>query len=170
MKRQKNMVTNIDSRPEWKKLLEQAAQLQQQNGEAVYDRIRILNTVFEDEEFRADSGVVDDFAAASILDRYVEDLCRSFLEFRSMLAFYPKKSDWETGRLQTMYNEMVLAKGKPVEQKEVRRRRSVTLAEYEALLDQNKRLEKKVKDQARTIKMLRERLEELESEKSLACA
>ena len=70
--------------------------------------------VFSDQEFRADTGNLDDFKAAKILDSYVEDLCFGFLDLRSMLMHFPQEGAWKEGKLLTMHREMLAANSEPI--------------------------------------------------------
>jgi hypothetical protein len=93
------------SATDYKTLLLEARRLRGRNGVAAYRRAKILCQVFDDIQFRADCCNVDDFAAAAILDEYVEDLCLSFLDLRRTLQRFPKIADWKDGRLARLFRE-----------------------------------------------------------------
>jgi hypothetical protein len=96
---------------QYKKLLQQVRKLQQSSGHNAYRRATLLNSVYEDPDFRADNEILDNNKLLAILDEYVSDLCLTFSELRMMLNHYPEEYQWKDGKLRDMYNGM-LAKTK----------------------------------------------------------
>ena len=121
----------------YKTLLLEAKTLMQKSGATARTRIELLSKVFDDDGFRAESGAVDDFGAAEVLDEYLQDLCVGFLELRQMLKHCPTDPAWETGNLRELHFKTVdilreqAAANKP--EAAQRTRRGVTVAEYEEL-------------------------------------
>lgn len=94
----------------YKKLLIEAKRLVGQAGLAAYDRATLLNKVFEDPAFRADTGAVDDYALGEVLDAYVSDLAVDFMELKNLLDHFPNREAWGTGNLKRMRVEMIAAR------------------------------------------------------------
>lgn len=59
----------------------------------------ILNSVFDDAEFRADNGLRDDLSAAEWIDSRLPELPIAYLELRTILEYYPDRSSWEGTKL-----------------------------------------------------------------------
>lgn len=98
---------------------------------ALHDRVVLLVEIFDDRDFRADNGNFDDFEAAILLDRYLEDTSVSFLEARAILEVFPNPADWAKMSLRDLY-EKALEKQKPIgEDLPKRTRRAVTMKELE---------------------------------------
>ena len=121
----------------YKTLLLEAMALMKKSGATARTRIELLSKVFDDDAFRAESGAVDDFGAAEVLDEYLQDLCVGFLELRQMLKHCPTDPAWETGKLRELHSKTVeilreqASANKP--EAPERTRRGVTVAEFEAL-------------------------------------
>lgn len=130
----------------YKKKLLQCKELRGEAGFTAYERARLLVDVFDDRDFRADLGNVDDWKAAKALDEYVEDLCIKFLGLRAMLEHFPRKDEWKEGKLATMYQQVVDGRSEPEQTTQERRR--ATLEDLERLEQQAK----KWKEQADTLK------------------
>jgi uncharacterized protein YceH (UPF0502 family) len=97
------------SGPTWKELLSEARSLMGRAGANAYRRAKILCRVFNDVDFRAAHGNLDDFQAADLLDDLVQDLCLSFLDLRRVLDRFPRRKDWREGRLSRMFAEATKA-------------------------------------------------------------
>jgi len=93
----------------YKMQLLEARKLRGKSGVKAFDRAKILCAVFDDDEFRAECGNLDDFRAAALLDEYVDDLAVGFLDLRAMYKYYPRRSSWREGRLGKMLREMLRA-------------------------------------------------------------
>ncbi|HSV27554.1 MAG TPA: hypothetical protein VLH60_06650 [Sedimentisphaerales bacterium] len=175
-------LTQAECGASYKALLIEARKLRGRSGLAAYRRAKLLCQVFEDRNFRADCGNLDDFRAAAVLDEYLEDLCVSFLDIRRMLRHFPKPKAWQEGRLSRLYNDMLKAesgeKDKPLSGKprnvtaEVRKRLESQLTDArKELARQNAvrlseidQLRAKVADLERENAELRERITELEKQ------
>lgn len=150
----------------YKQALVKAAEMRGQSGCAAYDRGKVLCDVFSDRDFRADTGVIDDHAAAAILDDYVQDLCVSFLELRAMIQFAPDRARWQNGKLRELHDEMMEAhrasreSSRTTEQK----RRSVTVKEFEALEQSKKSEEARASFLSKEVESTRSTVERLQSE------
>ena len=91
------------SMTDYKRMLQHASELKSQGLDKLFMRIQLLVTVFEDHEFRANGA--DDFALASILDKYVDDTALGFLELRAVLQVFPNCEQWKKVPLRKMYQE-----------------------------------------------------------------
>ena len=147
----------LELRPkEYKKWLMECLPLRQEGGKSAFKRATILNRVFLDQDFRLENNAVDDFGLAQILDAYVEDLALRFLELRAMLELFPRENQWGEGKLRSMY-EAVVEKNGEAQEREVRPRHKISLAQYAALEEKFRR------EQARS-KQLQQKVDELEAE------
>jgi len=153
-----------DSRPRYVVALEQARAMMGQSGLVAFDRATLLVGVFNDAQWRAKLDNLDDFGLAEILDEYLCDLCLRFHDLRRLLEFYPRRSQWASGKLADMYDEMIEAGIKVPEREAKRTRQTATLAELKALIAEKQDLQQRVK----TAENLRGRVEELEMELELA--
>lgn len=116
----------------YKQLLLEAKSMRQSAGSNAYDRAVILMKVFDDREFRADNGNVDDFALADVLDAYCEDLSFGFLDLKALIEHFPQREQWSDGLLRRMYTEMLDAREKvDVGERKVPQRRA-SLKQLEA--------------------------------------
>lgn len=88
----------------WKEQLIHARSLMGKAGVIAYDRAVVLKEVFENDDFRADSG--DDMRSSRRLDEYVNDLCLTFLDLLQLLKHYPTRKQWASGKLRSMYDAM----------------------------------------------------------------
>lgn len=151
-----------DSNQGYKKLLLEAKALRGQAGGAAYDRAKLLNAVFEDTEFLADLGSIDQDKAAKVLDDYVQDLALSFLELRALFLHFPKRAAWEDGKLRDMYDEMLDARPQP--EKRTASRKTATVAELTAAREEIARLNRKLKAAQEQLAQLKEENKELKKE------
>jgi hypothetical protein len=141
-------------------LLTEARELRGQGGIGAYKRAKLLVEVFDDADFKLEFGIVDDFDAAAKLNVFVEDLCLGFFELRDLLATYPNQSQWEEGRLKTMYDDMVAERSKP-EKQEAKPRARATLAQLAAAEAQIADLTQRLKKAQAKIKALEAENQEL---------
>lgn len=157
----------------YKTLLLKARELRSEAGKNAYQRAKLLTAVFDDRDFRASIGSLDDFEAADKLNVEVEDLCLTFLELREVLKAFPNESEWADGRLRTLYAETIKrAKANAVAAtKEPTTRRTVTLKDLEAVKEEKReaeialrRAEKEVAATVATVDQLKARVKELEIE------
>lgn len=158
--------TQTVSETGYKQLLIEARKLRGRSGLQAYRRAKLLCQVFDDLDFRADCGNLDDFQAAAILDEYVEDLCVSFLDLRRILHRFPKPKAWSEGRLTRLYNEAMKIdeQEKPLSGKsrpanpETRQRLETQLVEA------RKELARREAVKVSEVDQLRARISELEAE------
>lgn len=129
------MATKTTPSVSYKKLLLEAKELRGKSGLAAHRRATILVSLFDDADFRADIGASDDFVVESFLDELVEDLVLKFLELRAMLAEFPDSSDWNDGKLATLYAkaEERIRTRKPERETPARSVTRVTREQYDAL-------------------------------------
>ncbi len=129
---------SVETAKTYKKLLLKCLALRKQGGKSAFERTKLLVSVFENQEFRLDNGNLDDFKLAEVLDQYVEDVFLDeenvFLKLKAMLDHFPNESQWESGKLRTMYNEMLESRLLPT--KEVKPRKAASLAQVADLKNQ----------------------------------
>lgn len=115
----------------YKQKLIEALEMKKRGREAIYERIGLLVSVFDDREFRADNNDLDDIKASEILDGYLEDTALSFLEARAVFLTFPKFSQWQGKTLRDLY-ESSLESARGGEEETTRQtRRRATLADLE---------------------------------------
>ena len=116
----------------WKRSLIECRSLMGQAGESAYHRVQKLLVVFNDGEFRADNGLLDDFEAGEHLDEFTQDLALTFIELRALLDHFPKIDRWKTGKLKMMQAEMLAAsKQRQNEERQPHTVNRVTKANFE---------------------------------------
>lgn len=153
------------SRRRWKNWLLKAGELRGQAGEIAFERITLLNNVFEDREWREDSGQVDDFALAALLDAYVEDLCLPFLNLRAMREHFPDRKQWKEGKLASMHKQMIRERSEAEDTKKTRKRAKVKdLEEANRQISQLSQENEGLKTEVRSLQL---RVNELENENTL---
>lgn len=137
-----------EARRPWKGLLLEVDALLKDWRRYAYQIAVKLTAVWEESEFLADPSWRDEAEAVKVLDRRAEQLFvivpgnRSpFHDLRAMLARFPDQKRWEHGNLSEMYDAVLAAGAEPVPA--TRKRRSVTVAEFDNLQDQCERLRKK---------------------------
>lgn len=148
----------------YKQLLIEAKKLHGKAGLGAYQRAKILVQVFDDRDFRADHGNLDDFQAADLLSEHVSDLCLGFLELRAMLAHFPSEADWKNGNLRRMHAEMLEANRPVREPATPQARRTVKLSEHEKVVSELRQAESRVSNYTSELTRLREKCAALEQE------
>ena len=118
----------------YKQKLLDARALRRKTGGILFDRMRLLCEVFEDRDFRADAGNVDDVRAAEVLDVEVDDTGFDFLQLREILQANPAWEAWEAARLSDLYEAVLEARRKThTTQPAIRRRHVVRREEFDQL-------------------------------------
>lgn len=149
MKAQTKTTNNVSTK-QYKRLLIQVKNLQQNAKANVYKRVSLLVQVFNNEGFRLDHGA-DDFVLSGILDQYVADIGWGFMELRSILDHFPNEADWKTNRLSKMHDDVVRdRRSKAAAEKQqdapVRRKpHRIAKADYEAVKNENRELRAKMR-------------------------
>lgn len=153
--------------PRYKTLLLDARNLRTEAGRNAWKRAKLLTQVFDDREFRAEVGALDDFATAGFLDAEVEDLCVTFLQLREMLRAFPDEAAWTDGKLRTLY-ERTRKAGLDAEQAEaavaVKTRRTVTIKEFEKAEQQKQEAEAALRHKDREVAKIVTELDQLRAE------
>lgn len=150
------------SKASYKVKLEQAAAINSRNASDVYKLAKLLREVFEDRDFRADIGNVDDFKAAAILDEHVKNAPWSYLDLHAMLEAEPNQAAWATRGLREIYQSSRERAATPPAAP--RTRRTVTTKEYDELATQLKAVEAREKYVAKRLDESRKTYEELAAE------
>jgi hypothetical protein len=146
-------------RPYKQKLLI-AADLKRQSAELIYDRFRLLNEVFDDQDFRADVGGTD-FQWAAELDTYVEDLDFGFLDLRTVFEHFPDRNVWVERKLMDLFIEATQRNAKPDDEPKVKRPRA-TQAQLKAAEQKAEAADQKVAELTCELEHATERLSEIE--------
>lgn len=129
----------------YKNTLLDVTRLKGEGMENLHRRVTLLNSVFEDAEFRRDYPG-DDHRMAEALSSYVNDVCLSFLHLRAILRVFPNVADWTaTKSISELYDRAFELSRPKVEEKPKRSRETITLAEHKKTLSENKDLAFKVK-------------------------
>lgn len=121
----------MTSKHTYKDTLKEVLKMRSKASLSVYDRGKLLLSVFDDRDFRADLGNVDDFHAADVLDKYLDDLPYMFLDLRSMIEKFPARDDWSKKTLRDIYEETM--KTDDAEDKPKRQQNRATKKEVEEL-------------------------------------
>jgi len=145
------------------KLLE-ARHLRRQGGVILFDRVRLLCEVFDDRDFRADQGNLDDLRAAQVLDAEVDDTGFDFLQLREIYQANTDPDTWGTTNLADLYEAVLEARrkaGRP--QAPIRRRQVIRRQEYDELQSQLSETETKLQRAEIETEVLRRRTSELDT-------
>jgi len=127
-----NLMASKQVSAAWKKKLFKSRELRGKTAEIVYDRITLLVEIYDDDQFRQDSGDPDDLSAATLLDAEVGDLCADFLELRCVLDSFPNKGDWTDKNLKKLV-AAALDGSRTRRKSKKSERRTVTLKEHEKI-------------------------------------
>jgi hypothetical protein len=92
----------------WKQLIIEAKRLMAESGSVAFDRAKVLCQLYTDSDFIADCDQRK-VNAEDELDGLCDGLNLTFMELREMLGHYPRKQQWQSGRLRKMYDEMTEA-------------------------------------------------------------
>lgn len=129
----------------YKRRLLEEAELRQHGTTVLYDRVRLLVSVFDDQEFR-DELDLDDVQASEWLDKKVNDTCTTFGVLRRVFEVFPDKEHWTTRNIRTLIAEVRdydkttrrAAQDKPVA------RQRTTAEDYRRLKQECERLKKEL--------------------------
>lgn len=141
----------------YKQKLLHAKSLKDRGRESLHELIVTLVAVFNDSDFRADTGG-DDFKWAEFLDGYLEHTALSFLEARMVLEYFPNFESWGRTPIRQLYQQ-AQDKSIQAQESEIPRRNSttrVTKAEYA-------RVESRAKTAEAEVKHLREVISDVEN-------
>jgi hypothetical protein len=169
----------------WKALLTQHAKLRRSGQATLYDRVTLLNRVFEDEDYAADC-LKGGRTKFELLDQEVSDTCANFLDLLQILKLYPQRRQWEGGNLAVMRDKMYehvrseqakrrQAAGKPkkaangkkvtldqtLHVEKTGERERATLAEVKDLKAENERLKHELKNANDMIRILQDQVDQL---------
>jgi len=160
--------TKTPSIAPYKAALKRLEEMQGQMGAQLFDRIQVAVTVFEDAEFRAQTGNVDDSRAARFLDGFFPELFfdHPFDDLRAILKHFPKRARWEKGDLRTMWKAVLDHQSKRPAQQTTITRRVISQAEYADLMTKYRRLERENAELKAENEALKTRLLAHESQRS----
>lgn len=150
----------------YKTLLKQAAALKGKIGREAHSLAGVLCRVFEDKDFRADLGNVDDFKAGEALGEYTEPLCLTFFELRALYIHRPDAEDWATGNLATLYAAVrqEIANSQDDEKPAAAPRRTAKVADMEKAIEEKRHAEAVAQTLEQKLAAAEERIKELELE------
>ncbi len=145
----KDRPTPADSRPRYVVLLETVARLRDQARGLLHERVRSLVELFDDADYReklregSPDGLVDDLVVAGVLDEFVDDTEFTFLQLRKIFDRFPEPETWRTRKLVELWAESF--EPTPDEAETRRPRRTVKLADHEALVETLDKVKAKLK-------------------------
>lgn len=87
----------------YKTLLLECLRLRTLGRRNLHRRMKLLLTIWDDPEFRADNGNLDDFKAADLLNQYVEDSPFEFLDLRQIFLCFPRAKMWRENSIHRLY-------------------------------------------------------------------
>ena len=128
--------TSNDSIKPYKAKLLAARKLRGDTAAYNFQRVGLLVEVFNDREFRADLGNLDDLAAGERLDAEVTDLGFEFLQLRAILERFPTEEDWRNRLLVEMWQTVLTERATPTEDRPQKTRRTATVAELDRVKEQ----------------------------------
>jgi len=88
---------------------------QRSSSEALYDITTKVCQIFDDPEFRAESGCSSDAEAAAWIDRQIVFSAwgsPKFLDMKAILAKHPNRSEWHDGDIKSWLAEVREAQAK----------------------------------------------------------
>lgn len=134
----------------WKSALKRLETMQGQMGARLFDRIRIAVQVFDDGEFRAGTGNVDDSRAARFLDGFFPELFfdHPFQDLRAVLEHFPKRADWAQGHIRKMWQTVLDHQSRRAPQEPKKTRRVISRAEHNEAVSKRDRTIQRLKQQA----------------------
>lgn len=115
---------------------------------ALYEKVKLLVDVFGDRDFRADNGEFDDFKAAELLDRYLEDTAVTFLEGRAILQTYPSFEQWDKKPIRELYESALESSRSNENDKPRATPRRITLKQFE----ESEKARREAEAECRTLK------------------
>jgi cell division protein FtsB len=159
--------TTTTAQANYKTLLVSARKLKGKTQILLFQRVAILCQVFDDQQFRADCGAADDFAAGAALDSELDDTGFEFLQLRAVIQRFPAAEDWSKSTLATMYAAVLAQSAEARHADEPPRTRHVIKqSEYAELKKRTDKLVETVK----TLRPVADRVQELEAELAAANA
>jgi len=126
----------MTSETTWKEKIVTARKLRGKTAAIVYDRIVLLDAVFDDADFRNENDF-DDIQAVEHLDAEIGDLAADFLTLRRVLKLSPNKKEWAGRDLRRMIAETLEADRESSKSEgPVKTYRRATLAELDKALEE----------------------------------
>lgn len=132
----------------YKKKLIAAGEMRTAGRESLFQLATILVEVFEDRDFRADSGNIDDFHASELLDKYLEHTAATFLEVRAILQTFPTLEQWNGKTVRELYESALESSRASEDSKPRVTPRRITIKEFE----EEQRLRREAEAEVRNLK------------------
>lgn len=126
----------------WKSLLTEAESLTKANGKSAWRTAQIVRDLFKSEDFlsQAAGGILDDRDGK--LAKFSGRFALGLNDMIQMIEHFPDLKEWESGRLDILRDKTCVLLGKKTAKTtKSATRRSVTVAEYEALKRKYKALQ-----------------------------
>jgi len=161
--------TPKDSPKPYKQKLLLAREMRGRVGGLIYDRVALLCEVFDDADFRADFGNIDDLRAAEILDAEVADVGFDFLQLREIAKNITDRAQWEKRTIFDLWEEIREAAQKRLQlaEPQPRTRRVISQAEYHDVCEQADRYKAVIRQELKPVQtenaVLRKQIKELEA-------
>lgn len=156
----------MSSKTKWTMTLRKVDEMIAASNASLYDRVKLLCQVWDDQDFIAHhNGDVD--AAEKHLNQKLGDYAIGFFEARSLLKHKPRRGDWEGGSIRQILAEALDAERQSRKQEAVdqpQRKGPVPRKEHEQVLQQLERVTERNEQQADEIGSLRAKIAELERE------
>ena len=99
--------TESNSVKPYKALLIECRRLRLLSRKNLYRRMKILVGVFDDADFRADHGNLDDFKAGDLLNEFIDDCPFDFIDMRRIFNLFPKPKAWREHSIHQLYAKML---------------------------------------------------------------
>lgn len=158
----------MTSQRQWKQKMLEARKLRGKTAGIVWQRVKLLVEVFDDQDYRSDNGDLDDMAAAEKLSGELGDVAADFFMLRRVLDRMPLKSDWEGKDLRKMIAE-VRELDKKDDNKEPRSpRRTATVKQLDGVQQERDVAEKRLTIAESTLAELRSENRQLREELAVA--
>lgn len=137
---------------QWKELLKKHDALRRNGNANVYDRVKLLSQIFNDPGYNADM-LKQGKDKRELLDACLDELCINITEALVILKMFPRREQWVGGSLREMKLrtiQMIQSKqkaetGKKKKIKVKFAKNTVTLAQYNKLLEENHQLKEKIR-------------------------
>lgn len=153
-------MTNLKKK--YEVLLGQVVKMVQIQTASLFDRMTLLCKVFDDPEFQTDIKTTKQ-AATQVLEKYVADTSCNFTELYHIRKMFPSKDQWQRKGLVSMRQKFLddLKKKTKKTTTTKKQRVTVTQAQYNDLLQENKLLKQRCEHLEEELKLARDLIETL---------
>jgi len=152
----------MSSQKTYVKKLERADDLRRKGATLLWERVKLLVEVFDDDDWRQHVGLVYEKDLAAVLDEKVDDTGFDFLQVYYLFKHFPEKEQWATGNLLIMFDDMRAELAGEDPHKPKRTVHRVTNAQYEDAMREIEALKKQLATLRGQLTRARARISELE--------